>query len=79
MTKGPGEVTPGDGILAYLVRQSPPLDEALTGARTSRPRSGDAECRRWTTWVLRAAAWRKWSQAMTGEVLRRPMVGKSSL
>jgi hypothetical protein len=29
--------------------------------------------------VLRAAAWRKWSQAMTGEALRRPTVGKPIL
>jgi hypothetical protein len=29
--------------------------------------------------VMRAAASRKWSQAMTGEALRRPMVGKPNL
>ena len=39
-TKGPGKVTPGDGIFGLLVRHSPPLDEALTRARTSRPTAG---------------------------------------
>ena len=32
-----------------------------------------------TTQVLPAAAWRKWSETMTGEVPRRPMVGKPRL
>jgi hypothetical protein len=27
--KEPGRETPGDGISAFVVRQSPPLDEAL--------------------------------------------------
>jgi hypothetical protein len=37
-TKGPGGETLGDGISAGVVRQSPPLDEALTGTRI--PASG---------------------------------------
>jgi hypothetical protein len=62
-----------------MIRHSPPLDEALTGDRTSRPTTGEAECGSWTMRVMRAAAWRKWSGAMTGEALRRPMVGKPNL
>jgi len=72
-------VTSGDGILACVVRQLPPLNEALSGNRISRPMTGEAECRKWTTGVMPAAAWRKWSYAMTGEALRRPTVGKPNL
>lgn len=61
MSKGPGEVTPGDGISACRVRQSPPLDETLTEVRTLRPTPGPADGRVWTTRVMRAAAWRKGS------------------
>ena len=79
VTKGPGEVTWGDGISAYMVRQSPPLEEALTRVRTSRPTDGHADCRKWTMRVMRAAASRKWTRTMTGEALRRPTVGKPNL
>ena len=41
-TKGPGEETPGDGISAGKVRQSPPLDEALAGNRNPRCEIGRA-------------------------------------
>lgn len=56
VTKGPGKMTLGDGISAYMVRQSPPLEEALTRVRTSRPTDGHADCRKWTMRVLHAAA-----------------------
>lgn len=61
VTKGPGEVTLGDGITAYVMRHSPPLDEALTEVRTFRPATGRADRRKRITRVEHAAAWRKWS------------------
>ena len=78
VAKGPGRVTSGDGTSAFVGRQSPPLDEAL-GHALMPPLGGDTENRRGTTRVKQAAAWRKWSVAMTGEALRRPTVGKPSV
>jgi hypothetical protein len=61
------------------MRHSPPLDEALTRDPASRLPTGDADYRTEISWVFRATAWRKRSQAMTGEALRRPTVGKPNL
>jgi hypothetical protein len=71
-------VTPGDGISACVVCQSPPLDEALIvdpdtipplDIRLSVVDHGGVTCRRLETMALR----------QTGEILRRPTVGKPCL
>jgi hypothetical protein len=77
MSKGPGRVTRGDGIFGLLGAPVTALwMKRRRESETSRPSPGVAECRTRTTRVLRVAASRQWSQAMTGEALRRPMVGQ---
>ena len=71
-------MTPGDGISACVVCQSPPLDEALivdlmtilpSDMRLSKTDHGGAPCHRLETMAL----------SHTGEILHRPMVGKPCL
>ena len=80
MTKGPGKVTPGDGIYGLLGVPLTALGRSADESpNLSPPLAGSADCRLGTNRVMRAAAWRKWSHAMTGEALRRPTVGKPNL
>ena len=63
-------MTSGDGTSAYWVCQSPPLEEALgIGPWLTAPDPVGDTCRRLETMAL----------SQTGEIPRRPIVGKPSL
>jgi hypothetical protein len=56
----PGRVTPGDGTSAFVVCQSPPLDEALVVDPDDDPADGYTAIGGRTTGVMHVAAWRQW-------------------
>ena len=74
--KEPGRETSGDGISAFMVCQPPPLHEALEVAPDDLLSGSHAVIAGEPSRVMHVAAWRKRSQVMTGEVLRRPTVGR---
>jgi len=59
--KEPGRKTLGDGISAFMGRQSPPLDEALGVNSDDLLFGGNAVIAGEPLRVLHVAAWRKWS------------------
>ena len=76
VTKGPGRETPGDSSFGRRGAPSTALSRKRRGSSCGSSRGRACGYRPRTTWVLPAAAWRKGSETMTGEVPRRPTVGK---
>ena len=76
VTKGPGRETPGDSSFGRRGTPSTALSRKRRGSSCGSSRGRACGYRPRTTWVLPAAAWRKGSETMTGEVPRRPTVGK---
>ena len=71
---GPGGMTPGDGILGLVAAPTTALEGSAGGEPETSSRRQTCGYWRRGHGVLRAAAWRKWLEFMTGEVPRRPDV-----
>ncbi len=78
MTTGPGRETSGDGTSALMGRQSPSLDEALRVAPDLFT-TGTCGFPGVAHWGVTCCRLEKMVLSMTGEALRRPTVGKSSV
>ena len=61
MVKEPGRKTPGDGISAFMVCQTPPLREALGVDLDDLLSGSNAVIAGEPLGVMHVAAWRKWS------------------